>query len=243
MKILAVDSSAGVAAVALTENGKVLADYTLNSGNTHSTTLLPMIESILSVLSLKASDIDLFVLSAGPGSFTGLRIGAATIKGLAFANNTPCVGVSSLEAMAENFRDTEALVCPVINARRGQVYCALFRCKNGKSERLLDDDTLQADELADILLEYDDERLFFTGDASDIMCSLYTGANKKSSPVPMSLQNAVGAAFLGERKYLDASPEQRAEMTAESLAPLYLKKPQAEREREEKEKAENSAEQ
>ena len=102
MKVLAVDSSAGVAAVALTENGKVLADYTLNSGNTHSTTLLPMIESILSVLSLKVSDIALFVLSAGPGSFTGLRIGAATIKGLAFANNMPCIGVSTLEAMAEN---------------------------------------------------------------------------------------------------------------------------------------------
>ena len=102
MKILSLDSSALVASVALCEDDKVLAEYTINNGNTHSETLLPMVESLLSFFSMKIDDVDLFAVSAGPGSFTGVRIGAATLKGLAFGSGKPCVEVSTLEALAEN---------------------------------------------------------------------------------------------------------------------------------------------
>ena len=121
MKILAVDSSAIVASAALCEDGKLLAEYTLNNKNTHSETLLPMIESLLSFFSLDVKDIDLFAVSSGPGSFTGVRIGAATVKGLAFDSKKPCVEASTLEALANNLLFHKGLICPVMNARRSQV--------------------------------------------------------------------------------------------------------------------------
>ena len=100
MKILALDSTAQTATVALTEDEKLLAEYTLNNGNTHSETLLPMVESMLTQLDMEVDDVELFALSCGPGSFTGVRIGAATVKGLAFGMHKPCIGVSTLEALA-----------------------------------------------------------------------------------------------------------------------------------------------
>lgn len=234
MKVLSIDSTAGVAAVALTENGKVLADYTLNSGNTHSTTLLPMIESVLKSLSLTVSDIGLFAISAGPGSFTGVRIGTATVKGLAYQNNTPCIGVSSLEAMAENFRGIDSVICPVINARRNTVYCALFRSENGEITRLTDDETLDVSKLCDILSNFKNEKIYLTGDGTDVVTS-YDGTFANAvPPVLLQNQNAVGTAFLGERKYLEATEDEKAFMNFATLSPIYLKKPQAEREREEK---------
>lgn len=233
MKVLAIDSTAGVAAVALTENEKVLADYTLNSGNTHSTTLLPMVESVLKTLSMSVADIDLFVLSAGPGSFTGVRIGAATVKGLAICNNTPCIGVSTLEAMAENFKGISAVICPVINARRGTVYCALFRSEGGSITRLLNDCALDASKLCEILSEYSTEKIYLTGDGADSVISLNPPSVSISPPL-LKYQNAVGAAFLGERKYFEANDSERNALNYLNLSPMYLKKPQAEREREEK---------
>lgn len=234
MKILALDSTASVASIAVTENGITLAEFTINKGNTHSTTLLPMIETVLSVLSLTVSDIDLFVLSAGPGSFTGVRIGAATIKGLSFTNKTPCIGVSSLEAMAYNFIGTNAVICPSVNARRGQVYCALFRCKDGVCTRLCEDSVLPAEKLCEILSEYKNETLYFAGDGSDIILSCQSGIPHEQTPSLLSRQNAVGVAILGERLYNEASNEIKLNMTGDNLVPLYLKKSQAEREREEK---------
>ena len=134
MKILALDSSATVATVAVCDDGALLAEYTLNNGNTHSETLLPMVECVLGKLSMTVNDIDIFAASSGPGSFTGVRIGAATLKGLAFAQGKTCVGVSTLEALATNLSLYEGIVCPVMNARRSQVYTALFR-SNGKAFR------------------------------------------------------------------------------------------------------------
>ena len=131
MKILALDSTALTASVALCEDQTLLAEYTVENGNTHSQTLLPMVESILSMFELTTDEIDLFAASAGPGSFTGVRIGAATVKGLAFDTQKPCLGVSTLEALAENLSMMNGLVCPVMNARRKQVYTALFRFENG----------------------------------------------------------------------------------------------------------------
>ena len=132
MKILALDSTAIVSTVAICEDEKLLAQFTINNGNTHSETLLPMIEASLKVLKLTTDDIDLFACSAGPGSFTGVRIGAATIKGLAFNRNKPCAPVSSLDALAHNLLYTNGIVCPVMNARRSQLYNALFLCDRKK---------------------------------------------------------------------------------------------------------------
>ena len=129
MLILALDSTAVVGSVALCRDEKVIASFTVKNGNTHSETLLPMVEAVLRSANVRACDVDLFACSTGPGSFTGVRIGTATVKGLAFGRDVCCLGVSTLEALAENAVPTDALICPVMNARRGQVYNALSPVK------------------------------------------------------------------------------------------------------------------
>lgn len=235
MKVLGIDTTAGVASVAITEGGKALSSFTLDSGNTHSVTLLPMIETSLKVLGLTTSDISLYAVSAGPGSFTGVRIGAATVKGLAFADDTPCVGVSSLEAMAENLRGLSGIICPVINARGGRVYTALFKPDGAKvPKRLTDDDTLPLEELCSLLSEFKDEDIYFVGDAYEIAKEKIQLDAVKETPLAIRAQNAVGVALLGERKFREATGEERERMTAENLSVIYLRQPQAEREREER---------
>lgn len=230
MKVLGIESSAGIASVAITDNGRILSEFTTDSGNTHSATLLPMIESSLKVVGMNISDIDLFALSAGPGSFTGLRIGAATVKGLALAGNAPCVGVSSLEAMAENLRGLPGVVCPVINARSARVYTALFETDGkGVPKRLTEDDVLTLDELSPLIERFDGTPVYFTGDAYDLAREK---TNAADTPLTLRRQNAVGVALLGERKYRMATGAEREAMTGEALSVIYLRKPQAERERE-----------
>ena len=151
MKILALDSSATVATVALFEDGRLLAEFTLNNGNTHSETLLPMVEAVLKMYGETPDGIDVFAVTTGPGSFTGVRIGAATIKGLAFGTDKPCVEVSTLEAIAENLAFRDGLICPVMNARRSQVYTALFRSKDGVLTRLMEDSAISIEELDELL--------------------------------------------------------------------------------------------
>ena len=128
MLILALDSTAQVGSVALCEDEKLIAEYTLNTGHTHSETLLPMVESVLKISGYTVDDVELFVCTAGPGSFTGVRIGAATVKGIAFGKDKPCIGVSTLEALALNGVALDGILCPCMNARRQQVYNALFDC-------------------------------------------------------------------------------------------------------------------
>ncbi len=232
MKVLGIESTAGVASVAITDNGRTTALFTTDTGNTHSATLLPMIESSLKVAGIKVSDLDLISVSAGPGSFTGVRIGAATAKGLAFADNIPCVGVSSLAAMAENLRDLEGIVCPVINARSGRVYTALFKCEPGRApRRLTDDDVLPTEELASLLEKYKGDAVYFTGDAYDVVKD---AVPSRDTPAAIRRQSAAGVAALGERTFREATGAERERMTAEALAVIYLRKPQAEREREER---------
>lgn len=239
MLVLGIDTTAGVASVALLDNEKILCECSVNSGNTHSRTLLPMIESALKNTDKAVSDIELFVLAAGPGSFTGVRIGAATVKGLAFAENKACVGVSVLSAMAKGFEDFSGIVCPVINARRGQVYCAVFRC-NGKDkpERLTEDMTLMAEELCKRLAEYSGEDIYFVGDGTEVTEPYHEGLSVKKAPSLMSCQTAVGVAREGREIYLNADETQRKTFDHFELSPIYLKKPQAEREREERLEAE-----
>ena len=147
MKILALDSTAKTSSVAVLEDDTLLGLYSVNIPNTHSETLLPMVKSILEALKLTNEDIDAYAVSEGPGSFTGVRIGVATIKGLALGRNKPCVGVSTIEALYENLSDYEGIICPIMNARRGQVYTGAFL--DGK--RILNDTCMMLDDLIQCL--------------------------------------------------------------------------------------------
>ena len=231
MKILSVDSSAIVASVALCEDGCLLAEYTLNNKNTHSETLLPMIESLLSFFSMEIGDIDLFAVSSGPGSFTGVRIGTATVKGLAFASNKPCIGVSTLEAIAYNLRFHKGLVCPVMNARRSQVYTAIFRSDGEKLERLTDDLAISLAELDTLLAEYSEETVL-AGDGYDICVAGFEKAELRPVPERLRHQSAFSVAEAALAAYKSGKYCSDAELGVE-----YLRPSQAERERAEREAA------
>lgn len=226
MITLSLDTTTQVASAAITKNGKLLCEYTLNSGNTHSVTLLPMVKHMLETVKLSCRDVDLYAVSVGPGSFTGVRIGVSCAKGLAFAAGTPCVSVSSLEAMAENLKGLEGVICPVINARRSQVYTALFKSEKGEITRLTEDTTLIISELEEKLREY--ESVWFVGDAYDLVSYM----TDNITPPALRNVNAAGVASVGERIY-NASDD-KSVFTDAALQPVYLKKTQAEREREER---------
>lgn len=230
MKILSLDSTAQVATVALCEDSRLLAEYSINNGNTHSETILPMIESVLRMFHLSTDSIDLFCASAGPGSFTGVRIGAATVKGLAFEKNKPCIGVSSLEALAQNLSVLNGLICPVMNARRKQVYTALFRCHNGVFERLMDDSAIAISELDELLKKYD-EPVYLCGDGYDITKQHLTFPTK-DTPDRLRHQSAYSVAQVALRLY-----ESGARTTDAQMVATYLRPCQAERERAERENA------
>lgn len=233
MKILALDSTAKAASVALCEDGALLGEYTINNGNTHSETILPMAESLLKHFDLTPKDIDVFAVSAGPGSFTGVRIGVATVKGLAFGSGKPCIGVSTLEALAKNPAIPNGLICPVMNARRNQVYTALFRSKDGVLERLMPDSAIAIAELDQILKEYN-EPVTLCGDGYEITESLLT------HPIlPLAERLRHQSAFNVALCAMEAI--ERGENTTDiELSPTYLRLSQAERERKEREAQQNS---
>ena len=147
MLILALDSSAAPASAALLKDGKILSEFYINTKQTHSQTLMPMVESVLKLTNKTLDDVTCMAVSAGPGSFTGVRIGVSCVKGLSMTRNIPCAGVSTLRAMAENARQLTGIVCAVMDARCGQVYNALFRAEDGKLTRLCDDRALPIVEL------------------------------------------------------------------------------------------------
>ena len=231
MITLALDTTALIASTAIVRDGKVLAEYTLNSGNTHSVTLLPMIKNMLETLGLSASDVDLYAVSVGPGSFTGVRIGAATVKGLAFAENKPCISVSTLHAMAENLSGLRGVICPVINARRGQVYGAFFKSEENGLTRITDDDVLMASDIPAMIAEMGN--VWFTGDGYDMVSSF----TENKTPEMLRRGIAASVALIGEKMYNEA--EDKTVFSDAAMLPVYLKKTQAEREREERLSKEN----
>ena len=238
MKILAVDSSAKTAAVAILSGGALLASYTEETG-THSTTLLPMIESMLSLAGLTYDDIDVYAAVVGPGSFTGVRIGVSAVKGLAFMKNVPCVGVSSLDAMAENLRGVDGLIVPVIDARRDTVFTAIYRSSvDGTLEKLADDAQMSTDELCALLAQYGGETVYFTGDAYGRMV---THENRPSgtavTPENLRIPSGYGVARAALEKW--NATDDKSGFTDAALLPVYLKKSQAERERDERIASEN----
>ena len=229
MKILAIDTTAVAASVALCEDSELLGEYTVRNGNTHSQTILPMVESLLSFFELTVDDIDLFSASAGPGSFTGVRIGAATVKGLAFGTNKPCIGVSTLEALAYNLIGQNGLICPVMNARRKQVYTALFRCTDGHLERLVPDSALAITELDELLQSYRDEPIYLCGDGYDITTELLTHPIAQT-PERLRHQSAYSVSQVARIAHQNGICTTDIEMV-----PTYLRPSQAERERLERE--------
>ena len=217
MKILSVDTSATAASVALSEEGKLIGETFINTSLTHSQTLIPMVEQLLNNTKTEISDIDAIAVNAGPGSFTGVRIGVAAVKGLAFANNIPCVSVSTLESMAYNFLSTDCIVCAVMDARCSQVYNALFEIKNGVVTRLCDDRALSLDDLKNELLSVDG-RIIIAGDGTDI-------TNAESAPVNLKYQRASSTALVAFEMINNGQT-----VSAQELMPVYLRLPQAQRE-------------
>ncbi len=224
MKILAVDSSAKTASVAVTDGETLISECFVNAGLTHSRTLMPMVDNALSQADLKIDDIDAFCVNAGPGSFTGIRIGVAAIKGLALCQDKPCAGVSTLESAAYNFIDENCLVSVSMDARCNQVYTALFRCENSKVIRLSEDNAVSIDELCGELSSYN-EKIYLAGDGAEIC---YNAFKDKLENVVLSGQNrryqrAYGAA-------LAAVNNEERFSSSSNIAPVYLRLPQAERE-------------
>lgn len=231
MYILALDSTAVTASAALWSDGSLMAQYMLNSGHTHSTTLLPMIRHMLETSGVSVDKIDCMACSVGPGSFTGIRIGIATVKGLAFGTDKPCIGVSSLEAMAYGMKSVNGIVCPVINARRTQYYSALFRIQDGAVTRLTEDEVILGADLDGILAEYD-EPIYLTGDGYESARGFITYPRLMYTPESCRWPTAFAVAEAAAYKLTHASPE--TVFTPEDLVPVYLRKTQAEREREER---------
>lgn len=234
MKVLAVDSSGLVASVAVAEDDVLLAEYTMNYKKTHSQTLLPMLEEVKNMIELDLNSIDAIAVAAGPGSFTGLRIGSATVKGLGLALNKPIVEVSTLEGLAYNLCGTTHLVCPLMDARRNQVYTGIYRfLPEGNSWRMETVKEQCAEDVAEILQVCNDlgEPVIFLGDGVPV----YAERIKEECLVPytfapagMNRQRAASVAALGVL-YAKAGKV----VTAAEHAPEYLRKSQAEREREE----------
>ena len=234
MKILAFDGTAKAATVCVSEDEKALGLYTIDNGLTQSELLLPMAEDLLSSLKLSFNDIELYDTSVGPGSFTGVRIGVSLVKGLAFGKNIPCVGVSTIEALAENLSGLKGIIVPCMDARRGQVYSATFRYDGNTLERITDDRAIALSALAEELKAYEGENIYLCGDGYGVAKKALSdaGISLCETPELLILENAASVARVAKKKY-DAGET----LSDAEISPIYLRMPQAERERLEREAA------
>lgn len=230
MKILALDSAAKVAAAALLDDDRLLCKAAADDAMTHSSTLLPAIEQLLKKAGLTFADIDLFAASAGPGSFTGVRIGAATLKGIAFGRNKPCCAVSALEALAYNLRAADGTVCALMDARRGQFYTATFAVEGGRVTRLTPDEAKSGEAIAASLAAY--PHVTLVGDGAAAALPFFDGLPVELCPEDRRLADGESVGLVAYAMYRAGETVTDAE-----FAPVYLRLPQAERERLEKEKA------
>lgn len=221
MKILSVDTSAVCASVAITENDKIISLCSTNAGLTHSRTLLPMIDSALKNSETELSSIDAIACSAGPGSFTGIRIGIAAVKGLADGLGIKCLSVSTLKALAYNLLGDDVIACSVMDARCSQVYCALFDISDGKVTRLCPDKAVKIEDLGKEL-EQLKKKIVFVGDGA-VICHKALGYH--IAPPVTRFQNAASVAFAAMNDF-----DESKLIEASALMPVYLRLPQAERE-------------
>ncbi len=228
MKLLSIECSATPCSVALFEDGRVLSSAFSNVKLTHSETLMPMVESVLASSLCSVRDIDTLAVGVGPGSFTGIRIGISAAKGLAQAKKLPCVAVSTLEAMAQNYSDTDCFVCAVMDARCNQVYNAVFENKRGEINRITPDRALKTEELVPEIkkLSKGKKKIVIVGDGAGVFYPLVKDIkNVEIADEHHRFQNAVGVGVVGTRL-----SEKGKALTVSQLQPLYLRLPQAERE-------------
>lgn len=230
MIYLGIDSSAVSASAAICEiNGgekKIKAYGSINAAITHSETLVPLMESLLKSAHIQLSEIDCFAVSNGPGSFTGLRISVSVIKGMAYALEKPVRGVSTLLSLVYNLLNIDffGIACPVMDARCGQVYNALFKVENEKITRLTEDRALSIEDLEKELKSlYPNEKIMLIGDGTELTARSMTNPNINLTPPLLRFQNAVSVCF--------AAAETGHEVFASGVMPSYLRLPQAERER------------
>lgn len=215
MKILCIDTSSNLCSVAILENNNLINKLELNNGLTHSETLMPLIEKILSTSNLSLKDIDLLVSDIGPGSFTGIRIGVSTIKAFADSLNIPCIGINSLEILAYNIKNN-GIICSTIDCKNDNCYFSLFELIDGKYNVLEEPCAKSCQEVLDLLeSKYSNQKITFIGD----------GVPSKCTNFHLDIQN-LGIA--GYNKFINNGS------VGEEILPLYLKKPQAQKQLEEK---------
>ena len=226
MKILAVDTTASPVSAALVSDGRLLGEFYLNIKTTHSQTLMPVVSALLEASKTDISDIDVFAVNAGPGSFTGVRIGTASVKGMSMPLDKPCARVSTLEAMAYGMPYRDGVICAVMDARCSQVYNALFRLDNGIVERLTEDRAISIEELAREL-DYYDEKVYLVGDGAELCSKSFEGKLENTELVPENIrfQHAYGTAMAAVRMI-----NENKLCSSDELMPAYLRLPQAERE-------------
>ena len=225
MIVLAVDSSGPVASTAVSQSGKILYESSAAVGLTHSQTLQPMIENAMAATGLSPRSLDLLACVAGPGSVTGVRIGVCAVKAMAQALDKPCVALDALEVLAAGQFGFEGVICPMLDARRGQVYAAAFRFSQGEApQRLMEDQALALDDYLAQLPK--DERLLFVGDGVTALGGQVRAAAGERALLCPDYRGQLRA---GAACYL--APLKPATRAME-LSPIYLRKPQAQRERE-----------
>ncbi len=227
MKILALESSATACSVALCEDEKLIAQTFQNSGLTHSRTLMPMADSLLTQCGQSLSDVDVIAVAAGPGSFTGLRIGVSTAKGLAWAGDKLCAPCSTLESMAWQLAHMDGIIIAAMDARRSQVYNAVFRARGGVLERLSPDRAIGLEELENEIKK-GEERKILVGDGAQLCYNEWKERveDLHLAPVHLRWQTAWGVA----RTALELARADKL-VPGEQLAPVYHRMSQAERER------------
>ena len=227
MRILALDSSATQASVAILDDNVIIGEFFINTKLTHSTTLIAMCNALLENTQTDISTIDAYAVNAGPGSFTGVRIGVAGIKGMAWTANKPCVSISTLDCIAQNLKGTACVICAVMDARCNQFYNSIFssNCK-GEIVKLCNDRALSYEELTNELLSYSDKRIILCGDGANIAYKLMSEkiTNLEVASTHLIHQRAFGVGVLAQEKLL-----KNEYTTAKELMPVYLRLPQAQR--------------
>ncbi|MBQ2898888.1 MAG: tRNA (adenosine(37)-N6)-threonylcarbamoyltransferase complex dimerization subunit type 1 TsaB [Oscillospiraceae bacterium] len=233
MRILGFDTSAKAASVALSENGKLISEFYLDSGFTHSETVLPMAKAVLDAARITPAEIDLFAVNCGPGSFTGLRIGIAAVKALGMSLEKPCAAVSTLEALAHNMQSSEGIICAAMDARCSQVYTAFFESDGTNLTRLCDDRAISTDELFEDIKKIVAEKggkVWLVGDGAALCQKKFGGEFVKTAPSQLVLGHASGTCAAAQKLF-----EKGETVSAGELVPNYLRLAQAEREKLQKE--------
>ena len=230
MNILAIDTCCSAATAAVLTDDRLAAEIVQNNKKTHSQNIMPMIDFMMSQAEMSIGDIDCFAAAVGPGSFTGVRIGVATVKALAHAFGKPCAAVSALHAMAYNVADFGGIICPIFDARRGQVYNALFQSDGKNLRRLTPDRAISLEELKKDL-ETCEKSIFLVGDGANLCYNTLLEAVPRLvlPPAHLIMQRASGVALAAEKM-----AERGLLQSPGELEPNYLRLSQAERERLEK---------